>query len=83
MQNLAFSEVSDVPFRNSNVNIGTEAFAADLLFTWSTQELGVCFRWMFMINSTGFPYNCGNKFQLMLLLSDEFNKRTDFLWYNI
>ena len=32
MQNRAYSEVSGSPFRNSNVNIGTEAFAADLLF---------------------------------------------------
>ena len=27
-----------------------------------------------MINSSGFPYNCGHKFMLMLLLSDEFLK---------
>ena len=31
MQNLSFSEVSGDPFHNSNINIGTEAFAADLL----------------------------------------------------
>ena len=31
-----------------------------------------------MINSSGFLYNGGNKFQLILILPDEFNKRTDF-----
>ena len=32
MQNLAFSEVSDSPYCNSNVKSGTESYAADLMF---------------------------------------------------
>ena len=30
-----------------------------------------------MINNSGFLYNGGNKFQLMLIFQDEYNKRTD------
>ena len=62
----------------------TETYAANLIFmwylvtTWSNQEFSVCFISMQVINSGGFPYNCGNKFQLMQLLPDEFNKRADF-----
>ena len=33
-----------------------------------------------MINSSGVPYNVGKNFRLMLLLPDEFHKRTDFDW---
>ena len=32
MQNLAFSEVSGGPYCNSNVNTGTETYAANLIF---------------------------------------------------
>ena len=35
-----------------------------------------------MINNSGFLYNGGNKFQLMLIFQDEYNKRTD-IWFNI
>ena len=31
-----------------------------------------------MININGFPYKGGNKLQLLLLLPNEFNKKTDF-----
>ena len=34
MQNLAFSEVSDGPYCNSNANSGTETYAATLVFMW-------------------------------------------------
>ena len=34
MQNHAFSEVSGCPHGNSNVNNGTETYAANLIFMW-------------------------------------------------
>ena len=33
MLNLVFSEVSDGPYCNSNVNSGTETYAANIKFT--------------------------------------------------
>ena len=33
MQNLAFSQVSDDPYCNSNVNSGTKPYAANLMFS--------------------------------------------------
>ena len=34
MQNLAFSEVSDGPYCNSNVKCGAETYTAYLIFMW-------------------------------------------------
>ena len=34
MKNLAFSEVSNDPYYNSNVNSVTETYATNLMFMW-------------------------------------------------
>ena len=44
----------------------------------ANQEFNPCFRSMQMINNSVFLYNGVYKFQLMLILPDKYNERTDF-----
>ena len=44
----------------------------------ANQEFNPCFISMQMINSSVFLYNGVYKFQLMLILPDKYNERTDF-----
>ena len=84
MQNFTFCEVLGGLYCNSNVK--TENYTANLIFmwepvtTWNNQEFSACFVSIYVIHSSGFPYNSGNKFQLMVLLPDEliFYKRNGF-----
>ena len=70
-----------------NCNSGTETYAANLTFmwqtvtTWNNQDFSACFISMWMINSKGLLYHGGYKFQKTMMLSDKFNKMTDF-WLN-
>ena len=47
----------------------------------ASQEFNPCFISMQMINNSVFLYNGGYKFQLILILPDEFNEKNDF-WLN-
>ena len=86
MQNLAFSEVLGGPYCNSDVNSGTETSVANLIFVVTCDNLQQsriqCMFYMDVNDKQWWwisvQYSGGNKFQLMLLLLDEFNNRTDF-----
>ena len=62
-------------------------YAANLIFVWyitcdnlEQSRIQFLFYIKLIVNNSGFLYCGGNKFQLMLILPDEFNKRTEFDW---
>ena len=84
MQNLTVFKGSRCPYYNSNVNSGTEVYEANFYIVvdytndnWGIQELSFFFVLLEITSSCGLPYN-GSKYNLMILVTDELNKRADF-----
>ena len=85
MKIIAVSEVSGGSYCNRNTNSGTETDVAKLNFIWypvtisSSQEFSaffICCKWKTVLDYIW--YNNDSKCQLMMMLPNQFNNRTDF-----
>ena len=85
MKIIAVSEVSGGSYCNRNTNSGTETDVAKLNFIWypvtisSSQEFSaffICCKWKTVLDYIS--YNNDSKCQLMMMLPNQFNNRTDF-----
>ena len=78
MQILSVSEVSGGPYVNRNPNNGTDPFYILTRDNFKQSRIQCIFYLLQMINSSGLHTDNDNKCQLMMVLPNQLNKRTDF-----